>query len=133
MAKKRSIVSYDKLTIEQKKDILKSFPDGYGSSMTTIQTPAGETLDALIWETEDTIFLVKISKTMTRALDDDDDDEDDDEIEDVLVKPDDLEEDEDEDETPKKGKKNVSFDDDDDDIDDIADDDFDEEEEDDED
>lgn len=131
MAKKRSIVSYDKLTIEQKKDILKSFPDGYGSSMTTIQTPAGETLDALIWETEDTIFLVKISKTMTRALDDDDD-EDDDEIEDVLVKPDDLEEDEDEDDTPKKGKKNVSFDDDDD-IDDIADDDFDEEEDDDED
>ena len=56
MAKKRSIVSYDKLTIEQKKDILKSFPDGYGSSMTTIQTPAGETLDALIWETEETIL-----------------------------------------------------------------------------
>lgn len=126
MAKKRSIVSYDKLTIEQKKDILKSFPDGYGSSMTTIQTPTGETLDALIWETEDTIFLVKISKTMTQALDDDDDEDDDDGIEDVLVKPDDLEEDDDDDDTPKKGKKNVSFDDEDDDIDDIADDDFDE-------
>lgn len=120
MAKKRSIVSYDKLTIEQKKEILKSFPDGYGSSMTTIQTPTGETLDALIWETEETIFLVKINKTMTRALDDDDDEDDEDDIEDALVKPDDLEEDDDDDDLPKKGKK-VSFDDEDDDIDDIED------------
>ncbi len=128
MAKKRSIVSYDKLTIEQKKEILKSFPEGYGSHVTQIRTPAGETLDALIWETDEIIYLVKITKTMTRALDDDDDDDDDDPIEDTLVKPDDLEEDDDDD-VPKKSKK-VSFDDEDDDIDDMAEEEYDEDEED---
>jgi hypothetical protein len=127
MAKKRAIVSYDKLTAEQKREINKAFPDGYGTNMTTIKTPTGETLDALIWETDDIIYLVKIIKNMTSALDDDDDDEEEDDIDD-LIKPDDLEEDDDdEDDLPKKSKK-VSFDDDEDDIDDIADDEEDEDE-----
>jgi hypothetical protein len=77
MAKKRSITSYDKLTPEQKRQLIKDFPDGYRSNVTTIKTPAGETLEALIWETEEVIYLIKISKTMTQALDDDDDDDDD--------------------------------------------------------
>lgn len=116
MAKKRAIVSYDKLTAEQKREINKAFPDGYGTNMTQIITPTGETLDALIWETEDIVYLVKITKTMTQVLDDDDDDEDDD-LEDDIIKPDDLEdEDEDEDEAPKKkSSKKSSYDDDDDD------------------
>ncbi len=118
MSKKRAIVSYDKLTIEQKKELLKSFPDGYGSSLTMIKTPTGESLEALIWETEDIIYLVKINKTMTRALDDDDDDDDDDDLEEDIIKPDDLEEeDDDDDELPKKSKS-VHDDDDDDDDDD---------------
>ena len=96
MSKKRAIVSYEKLTPEQKKELLKSFPDGYGSSITLIKTPAGETLEALIWETEEIIYLVKVNKTITKALDDDDDDDDDD-LEDDIIKPDDLEEDDDDD------------------------------------
>jgi hypothetical protein len=123
MSKKRAIVSYDKLTIEQKKELLKSFPEGYGSSLTTIKTPAGETLEALIWETEDVIYLVKINKTMTKALDDDDDDEDeDDDLEDDIIKPDDLEEEDDEDDLPKKSKAKSKSDDHDDDDDDDDDD-----------
>ena len=97
MSKKRAIVSYEKLTTEQKKQLLKSFPEGYGSSITQIKTPAGETLEALIWETEEIIYLVKVNKTITKALDDDDDDDDDDDLEDDIVKPDDLEEDDDND------------------------------------
>ena len=129
MSKKRAIVSYDKLTIEQKKELLKSFPDGYGSSLTMIKTPTGESLEALIWETEEIIYLVKINRTVTRALDDDDDEEEEDELEDDLIKPDDLEDEEDED-LPKKSKDKSKLDDDDDDDDDedILDDDDDDDE-----
>jgi len=55
MSKRRAIISYDKLTIDQKKQILKDFPDGYINHLTTIKTPTGETLDALIWETDEVI------------------------------------------------------------------------------
>jgi len=120
MTKKRSIVSYDKLTAEQKKELLKSFPDGYRSFVTQIKTPAGESLEALIWETEEVIYLVKMSSNMTTALDLDDDDDDDEEIDDI-VKPDDIEEEEEEEEeeepTPKKSKKSSDYDDDDEDDD----------------
>lgn len=81
MTKRRSIISYDKLTIEQKKQILRDYPDGYINHLTTIKTPTGEVLDALIWETDEVIYLVKINKIMSKpkpiAEDDDDDFEDD--------------------------------------------------------
>jgi hypothetical protein len=51
MSKRRAIISYDKLSIDQKKQILWDYPDGYINHLTTIKTPTGETLDALIWET----------------------------------------------------------------------------------
>jgi len=118
MAKKRAIVSYDKLTTEQKREINRTFPEGYGTNMTTIKTPTGETLDALIWETEEIIYLVKIVKNMTTLLDDDDDEEDEeeDDIDDV-VKPDDLDEEEEEEEEQPKKSKSIEDDDDDDDED----------------
>jgi len=113
MTKKRSIVSYDKLTAEQKKELLKSFPDGYRSFVTQIKTPAGESLEALIWETDEVIYLVKMSNMMTTALDlDDDDEEDDDEIDDI-AKPDDIEEEDEEEIEPKKSKKVSDYDEDD--------------------
>lgn len=98
MSKRRSIISYDKLTIEQKKQILRDFPDGYINHLTTIKTPTGETLDALIWETEEIIYLVKINKVAPKAapVDDEEDDFEDD-FEKVDVKDDDLDEDEEED------------------------------------
>jgi len=114
MVKKRSIVSYEKLSAEQKKELLKSYPEGYSNFITQIKTPAGESLEALIWETEEVIYLVKISKTMTTALDLDDDEGDDvDEIDDI-VKPDDIEDEEDEDEEAvSKSKKSQDYDEDD--------------------
>lgn len=117
MAKKRAIVSYDKLTAEQKKEINKAFPEGYGTNMTQIITPNGETLDALIWETEEIIYLVKIIRNSTSTFEDEDEEDEEDDLDD-LIKPDDLdEEDEDEDEVPKKkSSKNTSYDDEGDDI-----------------
>lgn len=81
MGKKRSIISYDKLTIDQKKQILRDFPDGYGNHLTTIMTATGESQDALIWETDEIIYLVKITKAMARPILDDDDDDDFDDLE----------------------------------------------------
>ena len=105
MSKRRSIISYDKLTIEQKKQILKEFPDGYINHLTTIKTPTGEILDALIWETEEVIYLVKINKVMSKpkpvADDDDDDFEDDLDGKVPYLKDDDLEDDEEEDDYDK--------------------------------
>lgn len=91
MSKKRAIVSYDKLSIEQKKELLKAFPDGFSAGMTQIKTPTGETLDALYWDTEEVIYLVKINKMPTKPVvrdDDDDDDDDFDDIEDMKGKAD---------------------------------------------
>ena len=103
MSKRRAIISYDKLTIEQKKQILKDFPDGYINHLTTIKTPTGEVLDALVWETDEVIYLVKINKVMPKAKpvvnDDDEDFEDDfdkvDDIKDDELGDDDEEEDDD--------------------------------------
>jgi len=97
MTKKRAIISYDKLTIDQKKQILKDFPDGYINHLTTIKTPSGEMLDALIWETDEVIYLVKINKiTPKAAVVDDDDFEEDDFEEDGDMKDEDIDDDTDE-------------------------------------
>jgi len=86
MTKRRGIISYDKLTVEQKKQILRDYPDGYINHLTTIKTPNGETLDALIWETDEVIYLVKIKQPAIKQVKDDDVEEDD--FEDELDKND---------------------------------------------
>jgi len=88
MTKRRAIISFEKLTSEQKKKLELDFPEGYLGSLTTIKTPTGEMLDALIWETDEMIYLVKINKAaFTVALDEEDDDfeEEDDLDADILV------------------------------------------------
>ena len=86
MTKRRGRISYDKLTVEQKKQILRDFPDGYINHLTTIKTPNGETLDALIWETDEVIYLVKIKQPAIKQVNNDDVEEDD--FEDELDKND---------------------------------------------
>lgn len=84
MSKKRSIISYDKLTIDQKKELLVSFPDGFAGHVTKMNNPiTGEAMDALLWETDEIIYLVKLPKQNVRsaAVDDDDDDFEDDDFE----------------------------------------------------
>lgn len=90
--KRRAIISYSKLTIEQKKQILRDFPDGYINHLTTIKIPTGEVLDALIWETDEVIYLVKINKISPKVVAASDDEEEDD-FEDDLDKVDDIKDD----------------------------------------
>ena len=77
MSKKKSIISYEKLNIEQKKQLLIAFPDGFAGSMAKMTNPiTGEIFDTLLWETDEIIYLVKLPKSSMKApsVDDDDDD-----------------------------------------------------------
>lgn len=95
MSKRRSIISYDKLTLDQKKQILKDFPDGYINHLSSLKTPTGEILDALIWETDEVIYLVKINKVSPKAKPVVDDNDDDDDFEDDFDKVPDINDDDD--------------------------------------
>jgi hypothetical protein len=92
MTKKRSIISYENLSIEQKKGILRAYPDGYSNHLSEIKTPTGEIFNTLIWETDETIYLVKFPKR--KALTADDDDDDDDDLDDELEGIEDADDDE---------------------------------------
>lgn len=114
MSKRRAIISYDKLTIEQKKQILRDFPDGYINHLTTIKTPTGEMLDALMWETDEVIYLVKINKVAPKpAVVDDEEEEFEDDFDKVDGVKDDMDESDDE-EDDDYDKADDSSDDDDD-------------------
>lgn len=82
MSKKKSIISYEKLTIEQKKQLLMAFPDGFAGNMTKMTNPiTGEVFDSLLWETDEIIYLVKLPKVTAKSPSVEDEEEDfDDEI-----------------------------------------------------
>ena len=119
MSKKKSIISYEKLTIDQKKQLLMAFPDGFAGNTTKMTNPiTGEVFDSLLWETEEVIYLVKLPKITAKSPsveedeedfdddidkfdgkgdDDDDMDSDDDDNDDYDDKDDSAEDDDDED------------------------------------
>ena len=79
MSKKKSIISYDKLTIDQKKQLLMVYPDGFSGNTSKMTNPiTGEVFDSLLWETDEMIYLVKLPKLTLKSpsVDDDEDDED---------------------------------------------------------
>jgi hypothetical protein len=77
MSKKKSIISYEKLNIEQKKQLLMAFPDGFASGTTKMTNPiTGEIYDSLLWETEEIIYLVKLPKISVKSPSVEDDEED---------------------------------------------------------
>ncbi|AEA43733.1 hypothetical protein [Fluviicola taffensis] len=77
MSKKKSIISYDKLNIDQKKQLLIAFPDGFSGNTSKMTNPiTGEIFDSLLWETEEIVYLVKLPKTTVKSPSVDDDEED---------------------------------------------------------
>lgn len=79
MSKKKSIISYDKLTIDQKKQLLMVYPDDFSGNTSKMTNPiTGEVFDSLLWETDEMIYLVKLPKLTLKSpsVDDDEDDED---------------------------------------------------------
>lgn len=77
MTKKRVVIAYDKLNEEQRKKLSRQYPDGYAGQLTEIKKPDGETIYALIWELEEVIYLVKMTKAMSIRLDEEDEDDED--------------------------------------------------------
>lgn len=77
MSKKKSIISYDKLNIDQKKQLLIAFPDGFSGNTSKMTNPiTGEIFDSLLWETEEIVYLVKLPKTTVKSPSVEDDEED---------------------------------------------------------
>ncbi len=92
MSKKKSIISYEKMTIDQKKQLLLAFPEGFSGNTTKMTNPiTGEIFDSLLWETEEIIYLVKLPKLSIKSpsVDDDDDDDFEDDFDTVDAKGDD--------------------------------------------
>jgi hypothetical protein len=115
MSKKKSIISYEKLTIEQKKQLLMAFPDGFAGNMTKMTNPiTGEVFDSLLWETDEIIYLVKLPKVTAKSPSVEDDEEDfDDDIDkfDGKGDDDDLNNDDDDDDDDDYDDKDESTDD----------------------
>lgn len=92
MSKKKSIISYEKMTIDQKKQLLLAYPEGFSGNTTKMTNPiTGEIFDSLLWETEEIIYLVKLPKLSVKSpsVDDDDDDDFEEDFDTVDAKADD--------------------------------------------
>lgn len=93
MSKKRAIVTYEKLSEEMRDRLEEAFPEGFGGAMTQISTPTGELMDAVLWETDEMIYLVKLNKVKQKNVvipdEEDEDEEDFDDIPEDDVKGDD--------------------------------------------
>ncbi len=101
MSKKRAIVTYEKLSEEMRDRLEEAFPEGFGGAMTQVSTPTGELMDAVLWETDEMIYLVKLNKVKQKNVvipeDDEEDEEDFDDIPEDDVKDEDDSSDDDDD------------------------------------
>ena len=68
---KRVIVDYEKLTADILELLVEKYPEGYFyEDIISFQNSKGETVKAVEVRTEETIFLVKISAKLDKAMDD---------------------------------------------------------------
>jgi hypothetical protein len=104
MSKKRAIVTYEKLSEEMRDRLEEAFPEGFGGAMTQVSTPTGELMDAVLWETDEMIYLVKLNKVKQKnvvlPVDEEEEEEDFDDIpeDDVKDEEDSADDDDEEDE-----------------------------------
>lgn len=121
MEKKRIFKDYKNLTNEVSALLHNLYPEGYDETdILRVKNAKGETIKALRVETDDTIYLVKLSSELDQAIEDFDyEDNDDDNFDSPSIKGDSF-----------KGDDDFEDDDDDDDMADQSDDDDDEDDED---
>ncbi len=66
---KRILIDYKKMDHRVAAVLIDSYPDGYGDDdIITIKKPNGEIIEAVEVRTEDTIYLVKISKSLSSFM-----------------------------------------------------------------
>ncbi|MXV38644.1 hypothetical protein GO491_08150 [Flavobacteriaceae bacterium Ap0902] len=78
-SKKKIIVDFKKVNEKILSLLVEKYPDGYGDKdVIVFKNAKGETVEAVEVETEDTIYLVKISQRLEIVMEeyDEDDDED---------------------------------------------------------
>lgn len=122
---RRVIVDYAKLTNDILSLLVEKFPEGYEESdIIRFKNAQNELVEAVEVRTQDTIYLVKVSKKLLSRMDSFEEDDDDLSVDVEAISPEkdlDLDADDDDDDLPKKGHDDVDGDDDDDDDDDETD------------
>ena len=71
--KKRVVVSYKNLSPELQEEIKKQYPNGYTNSMLRIDKGPGDFFYAIMLETEDVSYLVKVDVKVDDQLDEEED------------------------------------------------------------
>ena len=67
----RRLVDYKKLDHELAALLIESYPDGYGADdIITFKNAQGEYVEAVEIQTHDTLYLVKISKSLAKFISD---------------------------------------------------------------
>lgn len=76
MEKKKSIISYEKLSPELQKALKAAYPNGYAGHIQKLQTPK-ESITVVSLETKDAIYMVKVklNEKKSKAVDDDDEED----------------------------------------------------------
>ena len=66
---KRLLIDYSKMDHALAAILIDSYPDGYGDEdIITIKKPNGEIIEAVELRTPDTLYLVKISKSLSNFM-----------------------------------------------------------------
>src|SRR5690606_4641169 len=76
--KPRVITAFEKLSKELQEQIKLENPEGFSENLITFNNKDGDKISALRFETDDKIYLVKMSKIVAEQLIEDDDDYDED-------------------------------------------------------
>ena len=77
-SKKRIIVDFKKLNDEILSLLVEKFPDGYGDQdVIVFKNAKGETVEAVEVQTEDTVYLVKISQRLEIVMEEYEEEDDD--------------------------------------------------------
>lgn len=72
-SKKRVVVSYKNLTPELQEEIKKQYPNGYTDSMLRVDKGPGNFFYAIMLETEEVSYLVKVDVKVDDQVEDEDD------------------------------------------------------------
>ena len=73
--KRKSVISFNNLTLEIQEAVKAFYPHGYAEAMMRIDKPNGDFFFAVPFETEEVSYLVKIDVKIDDLTDDDDDKE----------------------------------------------------------
>lgn len=72
-SKKRVVVSYKNLSPELQEEIKKQYPNGYTDSMLRVNKGPGDFFYAIMLETEEVSYLVKVDVKVDDQVEDEDD------------------------------------------------------------